>query len=214
MSPPLLSLPLSRPHAIVSAATTAPQFVLSRTGDLSKPVSVTVLFTGIGSNGKTQGTDNVSVTFPAKSVSVSLLLSTYGPLVLQGQGSVQLSVNNPGTLVVLGSASAKLAYTAPISLGTISGTVFNDVNLDGKYDTGDILLAGRTVFIDKNDNGKLDTGETSVVTNSSGNYSFTKVAAGAYRVAVVVPSGYRVTTGSSAYYNEGYPERRPVPRAA
>ena len=71
------------------------------------------------------------------------------------------------------------------------------MNLDGKYDTGDILLAGRTVFIDKNDNGKLDSGETSVLTNSSGNYSNFNLAAGTYRVADVVPSGYRLTSASA-----------------
>jgi hypothetical protein len=125
-------------------------------------------------------------------------VASYGPLVLSGSGTVRLSVSNTGTLKLLGNTSASLAFTAPVRFGTISGTLFNDKNLDGKYDTGDLVLAGRTVFIDKNLNGKPDIGENAV-TNALGVYSFTNLAAGTFRVIAVAPTGYRVATPGAGY---------------
>ena len=46
-------------------------------------------------------------------------------------------------------------YGAALPVGSISGQVFNDVNGNGKQDTGDKGLAGITVFLDANNNGCL-----------------------------------------------------------
>src|SRR6185312_11965822 len=48
--------------------------------------------------------------------------------------------------------------TVNVYPGSISGTVFNDANQDGKFDSGDTALASRTVYIDANRNGQLDPG--------------------------------------------------------
>jgi uncharacterized delta-60 repeat protein len=181
------------------AIVAAPQFVLGRTGDLSQPTSVQVTFTGVGADGKTQGTDVVPVTFATGVISVSLPLATYGNLVLHGTGSVRMSVSDPGMLQVLGSSSATLAYTAPSASSQISGSEFNDVNLNGKRDTGDAGLAGRTIFIDKNHNGRLDAGETSTLTDANGNYQFAHLPAGTYRITRGAPAGYRSSTSAPAY---------------
>jgi hypothetical protein len=78
--------------------------------------------------------------------------------------------------------------------GSISGFTFNDNNLNGKFDTGDAKTSGKTVFLDSNNNGKLDSGERSLVTDGSGNFDFTGLAAGLYHVRRVFPSGYTYST--------------------
>src|SRR4051812_14625517 len=50
---------------------------------------------------------------------------------------------------------------------SISGALFNDLNGNGSYNTGDTALSNWTVFIDANSNDALDGGETSTNTNSS-----------------------------------------------
>ncbi|AFZ37589.1 conserved repeat domain protein [Stanieria cyanosphaera PCC 7437] len=79
-------------------------------------------------------------------------------------------------------------------LGTISGTVLKDTNND---DIGDTPLSGVTIeLLDSNgnpiDSDPNTTGiqPTTTTTNSNGNYSFTNVAPGNYKVAETDPAGY------------------------
>ncbi|NCF13052.1 MAG: choice-of-anchor B family protein, partial [Verrucomicrobiaceae bacterium] len=81
---------------------------------------------------------------------------------------------------------------API--GEISGTVWDDANGDGIVDTGETLLENWTVFLDDNQNGQLDGGEQSQLTNASGDYAFSSLAAGSYTVAIVTQEGYTQTS--------------------
>ncbi|NUQ65836.1 MAG: hypothetical protein HUU20_25520, partial [Pirellulales bacterium] len=55
-------------------------------------------------------------------------------------------------------------------------------------------LACWTVFLDANANGRFDPDETSVITDTDGNYRFTGLAAGTYRVGFVPLDGYIRTT--------------------
>ena len=92
--------------------------------------------------------------------------------------------------------------TVIATTGTISGKVFNDVNGDGVLNTGETGRSGVTVYLDKNKNGIKDTGEPTKTTDSAGNYSFTAIANGGYRVRIVTPtSGYRISTPSAGYYD-------------
>src|SRR5439155_16558325 len=52
------------------------------------------------------------------------------------------------------------------------------------------------VFIDSNGNGVLDAGETSTLTDINGNFSFTNLAAGTYRIREVTPAGFVRTTAN------------------
>lgn len=79
--------------------------------------------------------------------------------------------------------------------GSISGTVWNDVNGDGDRakDAATGLhtepgLAGWTVFIDQNANGTLDASELSVVTDVNGDYRFVSLPEGSYQVRELLPS--------------------------
>src|SRR5262249_21755999 len=82
----------------------------------------------------------------------------------------------------------------PVSNGTLSGTVFNDINGNGTKDSGDNGVANITVFVDRDHSGTLTTGDLSGLTNSSGVYTITGVPLGAASVLEVIPGSFRATT--------------------
>lgn len=76
----------------------------------------------------------------------------------------------------------------------ISGKAFVDVNKDGSRDGNDRQLVNVEIVLSEIKTGKkLD----SRVSNSEGNYEFTDLNAGSYRVTLVVPSGYTRSTDDS-----------------
>src|SRR5437588_13007830 len=52
--------------------------------------------------------------------------------------------------------------------GQISGLVYNDINANGRADSGDKLESSWVVYLDKNRNGIMDAGEPSRTTNGDG----------------------------------------------
>jgi uncharacterized protein (DUF2141 family) len=91
--------------------------------------------------------------------------------------------------LAIGSESTTVPATA-----SLSGFSFDDTNQNGQFDSGEKKTSGKTIFLDTNNNGKLDSGEKSVVSDSNGNFSFTKLPAGTYHVRRVFPSGYTYST--------------------
>ncbi|HQU43746.1 MAG TPA: SdrD B-like domain-containing protein, partial [Pirellulales bacterium] len=83
--------------------------------------------------------------------------------------------------------------TTSTSTGTLAGTVFDDVNLNGQLDSGEKGISGRTVFLNNDGTGVPDSGNPSTTTDSSGNYSFTGLAAGNYTVMEVIPPNNGIT---------------------
>ena len=133
-----------------------------------------------------------------------LTLQSDGTVILTGSHSYATGNKSFVThFTVTGGPSAKVTSTAVVSpaVGTVTGTLFNDIDGDGKKDPGEGGLSGRTVFIDKNKNFKLDPGELKAVTNSSGVYTITNVPAGNIRVIENVPSGFRVDAPASGFYD-------------
>ena len=102
------------------------------------------------------------------------------------------STNSGGGGFNTGMDNVQFSQTK-IPLGSVSGTVFNDVNGNGKKDTGDAGLAGWRVYVDANNNGMYDSGETFVTTDASGNFSFQNLAAGTYIFSVQLKRGYYQT---------------------
>ena len=72
-----------------------------------------------------------------------------------------------------------------IEFAVIYGTVFNDTNGNGEQDYGEAGIPGVTVTLDET---------TSVVTNESGQYTFTLEAAGIHTLVETDPAGYTSTT--------------------
>jgi Ca2+-binding RTX toxin-like protein len=85
------------------------------------------------------------------------------------------------------------ATTAAPQTGTVSGTVFNDANLDGKQEATEAGIAGQTV--------RLLEGTAVIATTttaSDGSYSFSGVSAGNYTVSVTQAAGDTFTTAGTA----------------
>lgn len=85
----------------------------------------------------------------------------------------------------------------PTGTAAIRGTIFNDANANAARDTGEGILAGRTVWLDADNDKVLDATERKMTTDGNGNYAFTGLAAGTYRVRQVLPSGWRQSSPKS-----------------
>lgn len=67
----------------------------------------------------------------------------------------------------------------------IRGTVFIDLDNDTLRGVGEPGLEGWTVFLDKDNDGVHDSNEKVRVTNSAGDYRFTGLTPGVYRVRIL-----------------------------
>ena len=141
-----------------------------------------------------------------------------GTLTLQSDGTVILTGTHTYAtgnqsfvthFTVTGGPSAKVTSTAVVgnAVGTVTGTLFNDIDGNGQQDTGEGSLSGQTVFIDENHNATLDAGEPTAVTDSSGVYTITNVPAGNIRVIENVPNGFRVDAPASGFLRRDAPAR-------
>lgn len=74
------------------------------------------------------------------------------------------------------------AFQRPLGGGSLRGEVFSDTNADGDHDPGEGELAGWRVFLDTNLDGIRQSTETQVVTAANGQYAFTGLLPGAYRI--------------------------------
>ena len=110
--------------------------------------------------------DGLTQTFPANNFGIGVTLSS-------GQ-----SVSNQNFATIGGSST-------PTNTAKISGKVFTDKDGDKTFDTGETGVTNRTVYIDLDNDSALDSNETRVVTDSSGNYTFSNLAAGTYKVRIV-----------------------------
>ncbi|MFN0053205.1 MAG: CARDB domain-containing protein [Planctomycetales bacterium] len=80
-------------------------------------------------------------------------------------------------------------------LGSISGTVWSDLNGDGAKDTDEDYLEGWAIYLDSNDNGEYDAAnnEPRVLTDANGAYAFPGLRPGTYIVAQEIPPGWEQT---------------------
>ena len=136
--------------------------------------------------------------FPSVSVGTATIIEipTGGPRPTVGGLFPLVGASDRRTVSVVtgGVATADFGNLVP-QVGTIQGTVRNDLNGDGSSGAGETVLAGRTVFVDLNANGLADTGEPTRVTDAAGGYSFVDIHSGTYTVAEVVPAGWQTAVG-------------------
>jgi hypothetical protein len=81
--------------------------------------------------------------------------------------------------------------------GSISGTKFADVNVNGVRDPGEDGLSDWVIYLDTNNNHQLDDGEVYTITDAEGHYLFDNLATGAnfaYYVREVQVQGWLQTT--------------------
>ncbi len=83
-----------------------------------------------------------------------------------------------------------------VTTGSLSGTVYDDTNLNGSLDADERGIAGINVFVDLNRDGVLSTGEPIVATAANGNYQFGGLPAGSLNVFEIPSGGYYPTSTS------------------
>src|SRR4029079_6789946 len=119
-----------------------------------------------------------------------LTAGTYRIREVNQVGWTQTTVNPSDVNVVSGTASTGNNF-GNFQLGVISGQKFQDNNGDGIKNGADAGLFNWTIQLDKDANGTVDATTT---TDASGNYSFTGLTAGTYRVREVNQVGWTQTT--------------------
>ena len=111
-----------------------------------------------------------------------------------------LPAGNAGRVVtVLAGQSLSGQDFAQAAGASISGTIFADANHNGLQDNGEAGVANVTVYLDTNSNGIDDPYETSVLTGSTGLFSFNTLPAGTYQVRQMLPQNYSTGAPASGY---------------
>lgn len=88
--------------------------------------------------------------------------------------------------------------TAPVVTGRITGTVFDDANLNGIKESGEHGMTGWTLFVDSNGDGNLTAGEPTAVTDTDGGYTFTDILQGSETV-YQIPQGNYAPIGAGLF---------------
>ena len=97
-----------------------------------------------------------------------------------------------GVTVSGGRLNAFNALFAP-DAAKILGSQWNDLNANGIREATEPGLANRTVYLDENENDSLDPGERFALTDAEGDYAFSFLNAGTYRVKEVPQLGWEQT---------------------
>lgn len=84
---------------------------------------------------------------------------------------------------VIGTVQTHDILLTPLPFNSVNGAVYEDVNLDGTQDPGDIPLAGWQIDLSGPESG-------SAVTDAEGRYSFDSLTAGVYTISETVPAGW------------------------
>jgi len=82
------------------------------------------------------------------------------------------------------------AITAPTTLSTLSGIVYNDLNRNGIYDGGDVGIPNTMVYLSGLLADNCCSPGQAIETDSNGNYAFLSLPAGTYSVSFDPPAGY------------------------
>ena len=103
------------------------------------------------------------------------------------------------TVTVTAGGTASGYAIGIVPFGTVTGTVYDDVNGNGTQDVGEVGLAGVTVYVDVNYNG-LDSLDITGTTDATGHYMITGVPGGTHTLRDVVPAGDTQTAPASGSY--------------
>ncbi|HMB94423.1 MAG TPA: malectin domain-containing carbohydrate-binding protein [Tepidisphaeraceae bacterium] len=90
--------------------------------------------------------------------------------------------------------TSEFSQAIAVTGASITGKVFNDVNGNGIFDSGETGLKGRTVFVDSDSDGRLTANDPFFATSDAhGNYRIFGVAPGANRVRLLGTAGFQQT---------------------
>ena len=166
-------------------------------GELPR-VGVTVYADQNGDGQYNAGAEYVSVTDSLGRWSVSTFTSD--PVQLRQvvpAGRVQTTPLAGGAIAIDAPEKRRyenLAFGSRVgATGSISGTLYNDVNGSGTQDPGESVAVGTSVFLDADDDGVLDSTEAKT-TVGSGGFTFSFLPFGTYHVRAVLPAGWVYST--------------------
>jgi serine-aspartate repeat-containing protein C/D/E len=122
---------------------------------------------------------------------------TYLVREVQQAGFTQTTAN-PAVIVASSGANVTGVLFGNFQLISISGNKFQDSNGNGIRNAGETGLQGVVIFLDTDNNGVLDAGERSTTTDRNGNFTFTNLGLGSYRVREVGQVGFVQMTNNPA----------------
>jgi GH25 family lysozyme M1 (1,4-beta-N-acetylmuramidase) len=105
-------------------------------------------------------------------------------------GPVDTNVLNGGMTALEAYKIPDRTYRPGQAPSILSGTTYRDNNLNGAFNSGEPVIAGRTVFLDLDDDGVVDTFDRVMTSNSSGLYSTMALPVGGYSLRQVLPPGW------------------------
>ena len=97
------------------------------------------------------------------------------------------------TSLSIGAVNTVNFYNLLPRLGSISGTVFSDLNLNGLQETGEAGMQGIQLWTDLNNNGVLEASDVLAISDASGHYTLADVPYGNTVVHQVLPATYSST---------------------
>lgn len=106
------------------------------------------------------------------------------------------SVGRPSsvtTTLTIGSRSQIDYYNLQPRMGSISGSIFSDTNINGIADAGEAGLSNWEVFLDVNNDGIRNIDEPTTLTGVDGTYTLNQVPYGNNVVRTVLMPGYTST---------------------
>jgi len=112
-------------------------------------------------------------------------------------GGLGIHLHLPANYTLTGENFGDKPIATPTA--TITGTVFNDANGDGIQDDGETGIADIEVYLDLGNVGYFVNGDPTTMTDGSGDYTLSALAAGNYIVRQVPPKGYVQTSPSNGY---------------
>jgi len=116
---------------------------------------------------------------------------------LRDPGNAAITMASGVTLNTGGGALSVDLKNSTGNPGSISGTVFQDININGVQDSGEPGIAGQTLYLDLSGSGVFEAGDPISTTDASGNYQFTGLSDGTYTVRQVLLGGALLDTPAS-----------------
>jgi len=163
-----------------------------------KKALATILYLDTNNDGVRQSTEPLTSSSPRSGnyAFLNLAAGTYRVREVAPAGYRQTLPASSYT-VTLTSSQAVMGMTfGNTVLGLISGTVFNDLNVNGLQGAGEGGLAGWQVYLDNNGDGKHQRREPAVLSDASGAYFFA-VPAGTYLLRIAPQAGWSRTTAKA-----------------
>jgi len=153
------------------------------------------IYLDLNNNDRQEPNEPLTSTNPQGNFSfINLPQGLYFVKEVQQPGFRQTTPNPSPINITNGTNATNISFGNNLVLGNISGIKFNDLNANGRLDTGEPPIANTQIYIDLNNNSSLEANEPSTFSDAQGNYSFRNVPVGTYVLREIAPPGFIQTT--------------------